>query len=149
MIKVLFVCLGNICRSPMAEYVFKDIVKKNGREKDFYIESAGTSGEEAGNDMHHGTKNILKLKGIPFERHQARKITPEDYKNFDLIIGMELSNMYRMQLMWDKDPDDKIKLLLTYAGKDRDIADPWYTGNFEKTYNDVVEGCNALFEKVK
>lgn len=147
--KILFVCHGNICRSPMAEFMFKKIVKDAGRENDFLIESAATSTEEIGNDIHYGAKAKLKEMNVPFSRRHARKIRLEDYENFDLLIGMDLENLYYMQREWSKDPSDKIKLLLSYAGKDRDIRDPWYTGNFDETYSDLLEGLTALFEKTK
>ncbi|MBQ5471485.1 MAG: low molecular weight phosphotyrosine protein phosphatase [Treponema sp.] len=144
MTKILFVCHGNICRSPMAEFVMKDLVKKEGLEKDFIIESAATSTEEIGNDMHSGAKKKLSEMAVPFTKRHARRITPEDYSNYDYLIGMDVENLYYMQREWNKDPDDKVKLLLTYANRDRDIADPWYTGNFDATYEDILMGCKAL-----
>lgn len=147
--KILFVCHGNICRSPMAEFMFKKMVRDAEREKDFLIESAATSGEEIGNDMHRGAKEKLTQMGVPFEKRRARRITPEDYSDFDLLIGMDMENMYYMQREWNKDPDDKVKLLLTYAGKDKDIADPWYTGNFDETFDDLKTGLTALLNKLQ
>lgn len=147
--KILFVCHGNICRSPMAEFMFKKMVKDAGRENDFLIESAATSNEEIGNDMHRGAKEKLTQMGIPFEKRRARRITQEDYSNFDILIGMDMENMYYMQREWNKDPDDKIKLLLTFAGKDKDIADPWYTGNFDETFSDLETGLSALLKKLQ
>ena len=148
MTKILFVCHGNICRSPMAEFVMKKIVKDAGLENDFVIESAATSSEEIGNDVHYGTKEKLTQMNVPFSKRRARKITPADYDYFDLLIGMDVENLYYMENAWNKDPNDKVKLLLTYAGKDRDIADPWYTHNFDDTYEDIVEGCTALFNSI-
>ena len=148
MTKILFVCHGNICRSPMAEFVMKKIVKDAGLENDFVIESAATSSEEIGNDVHYGTKEKLTQMNIPFSKRRARKITPADYDYFDLLIGMDVENLYYMENAWNKDPNDKVKLLLTYAGKDRDIADPWYSHNFDKTYEDILEGCTALFNSI-
>lgn len=148
MTKILFVCHGNICRSPMAEFVMKKIVKDAGLENDFVIESAATSSEEIGNDVHYGTKEKLTQMNVPFSKRRARKITPADYDYFDLLIGMDVQNLYYMENAWNKDPNDKVKLLLTYAGKDRDIADPWYTHNFDDTYEDIVEGCTALFNSI-
>lgn len=142
--KILFICHGNICRSPMAEFVFKDMVKKAGRQDDFLIESAATSTEELGNGMHYGTKTKLRELGIPFTNHTARQITAADYNNYDLLIGMDEENLYYMNKRWPSDPQNKIKLLLEFAGKNRDIADPWYTGNFDQTYLDIEEGCKAL-----
>lgn len=148
MTKILFVCHGNICRSPMAEFVMKKIVKDAGIENDFVIESAAVSSEEIGNDIHYGTKEKLTQMNVPFAKRRARKITPADYDYFDLLIGMDVQNLYYMENAWNKDPNDKVKLLLTYAGKDRDIADPWYTHNFDDTYEDIVEGCTALFNSI-
>lgn len=147
--KILFVCHGNICRSPMAEFMFKKMVRDAKREKDFLIESAATSGEEIGNDMHRGAKEKLTQMGVPFEKRKARRITAEDYSDFDFLIGMDMENMYYMQREWNKDPDDKVKLLLTYAGKDKDIADPWYTGNFDETFDDLKTGLTALLNKLQ
>lgn len=148
MTKILFVCHGNICRSPMAEFVMKKIVKDAGMENDFVIESAAVSSEEIGNDVHPGTKEKLTQMNVPFAKRRARKITLADYDYFDLLIGMDVQNLYYMENAWNKDPNDKVKLLLTYAGKDRDIADPWYTHNFDDTYEDIVEGCTALFNSI-
>ena len=130
----------------MAEFICKKMVKDEGREKDFYIESAATSTEEIGNDIHPGTKNKLTQMGIPFSKRRARKITPEDYEKFDFLIGMDVENLYYMQKEWNRDPDDKVKLLSTFASRDKDIADPWYTGNFDQTYEDIVEGLTAMLK---
>ena len=130
----------------MAEFICKKMVKDEGREKDFYIESAATSTEEIGNDIHPGTKNKLTQMRIPFSKRRARKITPEDYEKFDLLIGMDVENLYYMQKEWNRDPDDKVKLLSTFAYRDKDIADPWYTGNFDQTYEDIVEGLTAMLK---
>lgn len=146
MIKVMFVCLGNICRSPMAEFVLKDIVKKQGLGKNFYIKSSATSNEEIGNDIHYGTRNKLMQKGIPFEKRKATRLMPEDYNKYDYIIGMEKSNIRNIKRIVGNDIEHKIYRLLDYSDNPRDIADPWYTGNFEITYNDIVEGCNAFIK---
>ncbi len=146
--KILFVCHGNICRSPMAEFVFKKMVLDAGLSGKITVDSAATSREEIGNDIHHGTRKKLSEMKIPFNSRSARQISAEDYKKYDLIIGMDIENLYRMQKLWNKDPEDKVKLLLSFAGRDRDIADPWYTGNFDRTYDDIAEGCAALLEKI-
>ena len=149
MIKVMFVCLGNICRSPMAEFVLKDIVKKQGLGKNFYIKSSATSNEEIGNDIHYGTRNKLIQKGIPFEKRKATRLMPEDYNKYDYIIGMEESNIRNIKRIFGNDIEHKIYRLLDYSDNPRDIADPWYTGNFEITYNDIVEGCNGFLQYLK
>ena len=148
MIKILFVCHGNICRSPMAEFVMKELVRRAGRESDFLIESAATSREEIGNDMHYGTKEKLRQQGIPFSRRAARQITRADYDKYDYLVAMDEENLYYMNRTWDPDSNHKIVPLLSFAGKDRDIADPWYTGNFDQTFEDVLEGCEAFLEKI-
>ena len=149
MIKVMFVCLGNICRSPMAEFVFKDMVKKQGLEKEFFIKSSATSSEEIGNDIHFGTKDKLIQKGIPFEKRKATKLKSEDYKKYDYIIGMEESNIKNIRNIVGEDKENKIYRLLDFSNNPRDIADPWYTDNFETTYNDIVEGCTNFLLYLK
>lgn len=148
MIKVLFICHGNICRSPMAEFVFKDMVKKAGRDQEFYIDSAATSTEEIGNSMHYGTRTKLRQMGIPFTDHRARQITIDDYEDYDYLICMDRFNMSNMKRILGEDTDKKMYSLLEFAGLNRDIADPWYTGNFDETYEDVVKGCTAFLKKV-
>ena len=148
MTKVLFVCLGNICRSPMAEFVLKDMVRRRGLEDEFIIESRGTSSEEIGNDVHYGTVRKLNSVGVPVEHRQATKFTKRDYDEFDYIIGMEARNVRDIMTFIDEDPDDKVCRLLDYSNNPRDIADPWYTGIFDITYQDVVEGCEAFLKSI-
>ena len=145
---ILFVCLGNICRSPMAEFIMKNIVANDGKSADFIISSAATSDEEQGNGIHYGTRKVLTDKGIPFTQHFARKITKEDYCKYDYIIGMDQSNIRDMLAFFGGDPQNKIRLLLSFTEDNRSVADPWYTGNFEKTYNDILLGCRALYQSI-
>lgn len=149
MAKVLFVCLGNICRSPMAEFIFKDMVKKEGLEDKIYIESAATSMEEYGNDMYYLAKEKLLQQGIPFSKRESRQITKQDYDNFDYIIGMEDRNIRNILRIVGEDKGNKISRLLDFTNNPRDIADPWYTGNFNITYLQIVEGCKALLKHIK
>ena len=148
MLSIMFVCHGNICRSPMAEFVMKDIVRKTGLESEILVESAATSTEEIGNDIHRGTRQKLTKENIPFTRRSARQITSDDYQKFDYLIGMDDENIFNMRQRWNNDPENKIFLLLEFAGKTREITDPWYTGNFENTYSDIVEGCNGLMKDI-
>ena len=149
MTKILFICLGNICRSPMAEFVFKDMIKKKGIMHKFYIDSAATSYEEIGNGMHYGTKDMLEQKGIPYTDHKARRMAKEDYQKFNYIIGMEERNIRDIINIVGQDSEHKIYKLLDFSSHSRDIADPWYTGNFEVTYHDILEGCNGLLRKIQ
>lgn len=144
MIKVLFVCHGNICRSPMAEFLFKDIVKKKGLEKEFYIDSKATSREEIGNGVHYGTKKILNSLGIDCSNKRASQMRKEDYDLFDYIILMDHNNLYNVKRIISSDPKSKVHLLLDYTDMPRDISDPWYTGNFDKTYDDIIYGLNGF-----
>ena len=148
MLSIMFVCHGNICRSPMAEFVMKDIVRKTGLESEILVESAATSTEEIGNDIHRGTRQKLTKENIPFTQRSARQITSDDYQKFDYLIGMDDENIFNMRRRWNNDPENKIFLLLEFARKTREITDPWYTGNFENTYSDIVEGCNGLMKDI-
>lgn len=143
--KILFVCHGNICRSPMAEFVLKELARENKRN-DLLIKSAATSTEEIGNDIHHGTKNILKKYQIPFEKRQAVQLTTSDYQTYDWIIGMDHYNVQNIRRRCGDDPKNKIRLLLEFTGESRDVADPWYTGDFETTYRDIKKGCEAFLD---
>lgn len=149
MTKILFVCHGNICRSTMAEYVMKHLVKQAGREGEFYIDSAATSREEIGNGVHHGTKRKLAQMGVPCGDHRARQVTWEDYETFDYIIGMDYANRRNLLRMLKDDPDGKISLMLDYTNRPGEVADPWYTGDFDATWDDVFEGCSNLLEQLK
>ena len=133
----------------MAEFVMKELVRRAGREHEFLIESAATSREEIGNDIHYGTRTKLREMNIPFERRAARQITRADYDKYDWLVAMDDENIYYMNRVWAPDPEHKIVRLLSFAGKTRDIADPWYTGNFDQTYEDILEGCTAFLEYLK
>ena len=146
MIKVLFVCHGNICRSTMCQSVFQDMVNKKGLADKFYIDSAATSREEIGNGPHYGTVSKLREVGIPIIPHRARQMTRADYENFDYLIGMDSYNISNMTRIAGGDPDRKIFQLLSFAGSTRSIADPWYTGNFDVTYDDIIEGLNGFMK---
>ena len=149
MIKVLFVCHGNICRSTMAQYVMQDMVEKLGISEQFYIDSAATSYEEIGNVVHRGTRQKLTQEGIYCGNHRARHIELSDYDTFDYIIGMDTANIRNLNKFYNNDPEGKIYKLLQFAGESGDIADPWYTGNFDVTYDDVVRGCKGLLKKIR
>ena len=149
MIKILFICHGNICRSTMAQFVFQHMVNDQGLKDKFHINSAATSREEIGNPPHYGTVNKLRQEGIPVLKHRAIQMTKQDYEEYDYIIGMDAWNLRNMNRITGGDPDGKIHLLLDYSKDPRDIADPWYTGNFDDTYRDVVEGCEAFLEYLK
>lgn len=148
MIRVLFVCLGNICRSPMAEFIMKSIISERGLSDRFYIASAATSTEEiwngVGNPVYPPAKRELAKHGISCEGKRAVQITKADYGKYDYILGMEERNIRNILRIVGKDPEHKVKLLLDYSDHPRDIADPWYNGNFESTYRDVVEGCEGF-----
>lgn len=144
MIKILFVCHGNICRSTMAEFVMKELVRQAGRENDILVASKACRTDELGSDTHPGTKAALKAHGIPFTRRQARQIQRADYEEFDYIVAMDEENMRDLQRLTGGDSWHKCQLLLSFAGENREVADPWYTGNFEVTYQDVMKGCQAL-----
>ena len=146
MIKILFICHGNICRSPMAEFIFKNLVYEKGLSDEFEIASAATSREEIGNDMHPGAKRKLKQEGIPFCRREARQITDEDYQYYDYIIAMERFNLTNLRRVIGQDTENKVRLLLSFANSGADIADPWYTGNFDRTYDDIMEGCEGFLK---
>ena len=149
MIKVLMVCHGNICRSTLAQSVLQDMVNKAGIADKFEIDSAATSREEIGNGPHYGTVSKLREVGIPVVPHRARQMTRADYDYYDFLIGMDSYNISNMNRIAGGDPDGKIYQLLEFAGSKRSIADPWYTGNFDETYDDVTEGLDAFMKYLK
>ena len=144
--RVLFVCHGNICRSPMAEFVMKDLVRKAGLEDDFSIASAATSTEEIGNPVYPPARRKLAEHGIGCAGKTARQLRREDYDRFDLLIGMDGANLRNMRRICGGDPEGKLSLLLDWAGRSGDVADPWYTGDFEATWQDVLAGCQGLLD---
>lgn len=147
--RILFVCHGNICRSTMAEFVLKDMVQKRSEADQYVIASAATSTEEIGNPVHPGTQRALREHGIGgFGKKRARQLRPADYNEYDLLIGMDDANVRNMERMLGGDPERKIRKLLDFAGEDRSIADPWYTGDFAATYEDVVAGCEGLLREL-
>ena len=148
MTKILFVCHGNICRSPMAEFVMKDLVKKAGLESQFQIVSAATSTEEIGNPVYPPARRKLAEHGICCAGKTARQLTRADYVQYDLLIGMDRANIRNMNRICGGDPEGKIKLLLDYTDRPGDVADPWYTGDFDATWRDVLEGCQKLLERI-
>lgn len=148
MIKILFVCHGNICRSPMAEFVMKDMVRKAGLENRFVIESKAARRDELGNDTHYGTKAKLRQMNVPFAKRRATLLDRSDYDAYDYLIGMDEENIRDMLRLFGGDPNGKIYKLLRFADEDRDVADPWYTGNFDETYEDVLKGCTALLRMI-
>lgn len=144
----MFVCHGNICRSPMAEFVLKDMVEKRGQKEKFYICSSATSTEEIGNGVHRGTREKLKQYGICTEGKRAVQLKKQDYEKYDYILAMDAANVRNIKAIVGGDVENKVFLLLSFAGKNRDIADPWYTGDFDKTYDDIVEGCEAFLKEI-
>ena len=144
----MFVCHGNICRSPMAEFVFLDMLKKRGLSGSITAMSSATSTEEIGNDIHYGTKRILDKYSISYHRREATQLTRSDYDKYDLFVGMDSSNIRNMLRIFGSDPEGKVVKLLDLTDRPGDVADPWYTGNFEVTYRDITEGCEALITKI-
>lgn len=144
--KILFVCHGNICRSPMAEFIMKKLVADAHRENDFEIASAATSTEELGNAVYPPARRKLAEHGIRCDGHSARQITRADYNYYDLIIGMDSHNLRNMNRIFGGDPEGKICLLLDFTDRPGDVADPWYTGNFDATYRDCLEGCKEILK---
>ena len=147
--KILFVCHGNICRSPMAEFVMKDLVRKAGLVKEFHIESAATSTEEIGNPLYPPVRKLLKEHGISCLGKTARLLRNSDYEAFDLLIGMDRANLRNMHRICGGDFDHKLRLLMEYTDHPGEVADPWYTRDFEATWRDVLDGCRGLLEQLE
>lgn len=146
--RILFVCHGNICRSPMAEMVMKDLVRRAGREDDFSIDSAAARPDAIGCGIHHGTRDVLRAHAVPFTEHYARLAARADYARFDVIVCMDDENVDDLAFLFDGDPQRKVRKLLSFCGQTRDVADPWYTHNFADTYRDIVQGCSALLKNL-
>ncbi len=146
--RILFVCHGNICRSPMAEFVMKHLVKEAGMEDDFYIESAATSTEEIGNSVYPPARRKLAEHGIGCQGKTARQMTRSDYDRYDLLVGMDSWNIRNMNRICGGDPNGKIVMLMDYTDRPGDVADPWYTGDFKATWRDVLEGCRGLLDAI-
>ena len=149
MMKILFVCHGNICRSPMAEFVMKDLVEKAGLADRFRIASAATSTEEIGNPVYMPARRKLAQHGVGCEGHRARQLKKSDYQNWDLLVGMDNANIRNMTRLCGGDPERKIVRLLDLTGRPGEVSDPWYTGDFDATWNDVLEGCEAILAQWK
>ena len=148
MIKILFICHGNICRSPMAEFILRDMLERTGREGEIAVSSAAVSREELGNPVYPPACRILAAHGIRCEGHAARQMTAQDYEKYDLLIGMDRSNITRMCRICGGDPDGKMSRLLDHTCRPGDVADTWYTGEFEATWRDIEEGCRALLDEL-
>lgn len=150
MIKIMFVCHGNICRSPMAEFIMKDLVAQNGLQNSFIIASSATSDEEirngVGNRMYPPAQAELKRNGIPFEPRRATRLTAEDYGKYDLIIGMDSANIRNMNRILGGDPENKIHKLMEYTSTPGDVSDPWYSDRFDIAYRDILKGCQGLLD---
>lgn len=146
MYNILFICYGNICRSPMAEMIFKDLVYKNNKKYLFNCDSKAVSMEEYGNDIYPKAKDVLRKHNVTIEKHIATKVIKSDYNKYDYFICMDNSNYDYLIYLFDGDKDNKVKMLMSFTGKDEEIEDPWYTDRFEKVYDQIYEGCNCLFE---
>lgn len=148
MTRILFVCLGNICRSPMAEYVMRDLARRAGLEDQIQVASAATSREELGNPVYPPARRKLAEHGIACEGHAARQMTVADYDRFDLLIGMDQNNLRNMNRICGGDPQHKLRMLMDYTDRPGEVADPWYTGDFERTWQDVLAGCQGLLAQL-
>lgn len=145
--RILFVCHGNICRSPMAEFIFKALLKARGLEDGYYVESAAVSTEEIGNGIYPPARRCLSQHGVWFDKGKtARQITRADYGRFDRIICMDRSNLSWLKYIIPSDPEGKVHLMMSYTGHTRDVADPWYTGDFEQTFQDILEACECMLK---
>ena len=150
MTKLLFVCHGNICRSPMAEFIFKALANAYGMAEHFYVESAAVSTEEIGCGIYPPARRCLTQHGVPFDNAKtARQVTRQDYAKFDRIICMDSSNLRRIRRIIPDDPEGKIHLMMSYTGSGRDVADPWYTGDFETTFQDILTACQAMLSQLQ
>ncbi len=144
MVRILFICHGNICRSPMAEFVFKDMIEKLGRSDEFYVASAATSYEEIGNPVHRGTAKILDGLGILYSSKRAVHLEKSDYAKYDYLVCMDSANVRNTLRIIGNDKEEKIHKILEFTGSHEDVADPWYTGDFDRTYKDVLLGCKGF-----
>lgn len=147
MVKILFVCHGNICRSPMAEFIMKELARRNNLEDKFLISSAAATDDAIGCDMYPNAKHELKLHSIPFEKRRARLINQDDYAKWDYIIAMDKENLSDIRYVIKSDPENKIRLLMSFTGEDREVSDPWYTRDFGRAYSDIYEGCQAFLRQ--
>ena len=148
MTKVMFICHGNICRSPMAEFLLRDLAEKRGMGAEVFAASSATSREEIGNGVHLGTRRILLKAGITCEEKRAVQLTAADYRRYDHLLCMDSNNVRNALRIVGQDPEGKVKRLMEFTGRAGDIADPWYTGDFEETYQDILEGCKALLDHI-
>lgn len=147
-IHILFICHGNICRSPMAEMIMKEMVRQRGLDGKYDISSMAATTEEVGHDIYPPAKRTLQAHHIPYTKRKAALMTRKDYEEADYVIAMDEENMYDLSRLTHGDQDKKISRLLYWAGEKRDVADPWFTGDYEKTYEDIVKGCRAVLEKL-
>ncbi len=147
-ISIIFVCHGNICRSPMAEFIMKDLVAKNNLSSRFSIASAAATREEIGRDIYPPAKRMLTAKGVPYVKHAAHLFTKEEYESADYVIAMDEENLEGLHYLTGGDPKKKVSLLLSHAGRKGEVADPWYTGDFEETYADILAGCEGLLGEI-